>query len=1424
MLTHRLLLLLALCALIGAHPEMVALTDGPKIDWMTIDWAPVKPDGSGGTVPQTQDESGEDWWYDHKNIYNSLGEHIGYVAAGYANWVNTSYDEPDGCYSCDYLTKGADCSAFQIEPDPGNGEPGRVFGCQRATIARYDLAGKMVWCKAFNQAEFYGVIQSQDANHILAIGKTFSTQDRNTSAWLKYNPTSVSQFDTFQGCENLGEPKEHLTIVKVDMDGNQVWNHLYGIVKPQNESLAAAYQRRSEGRDLVEHGSGFRCVGSVQVSAGASSEPWMLDIDHDGYLLWDGAFRNGFVDGGMGLSIARSSVNGRFAVTGWEFHEPSTWRAFVQMYNGDINDHAPFWTEFPRNSMGTIESSVTYCTDINFDAQDNILWPVMYNLTRPPGNLDVLGKGRIYTLKNALGGTAGGGSQVRSFVEIGDIGAFDLKMGIAPSSDGGFAVVTSKIVENISGLSDPELDNVTIDFCTDANDYTFDTWNSDAIVVKFEDNSGQWLESWRSIFDSFGDRDDFPGDIKKQECLYAITEAATGGFVVSGNCSPNFDDYYLVKLHDGCEWFMDDWDSKRPGHADPYSLTVDQSTAPGGTLTWSTNMKIKGTTLVKSGYRLLVDGATIQLADSRRVNQNTTIIVEPGGILELTDNAVLSSVNFCEGTMWDGVQLRGNPFQPYASQGKVIMNNATIEHARMGIRVDKAIYRNYSPEGQNNGGGGIVTAYNSSFRNCRIGVYFTTYAASRTSPWANPSEFENCSFICDAPLNSPWYSHSSGLRLGSAAQVIIWDYHGIRFKNNVFQDLATLPSNLRGMGINFASAAFKLDCDAPDPNGYCSAGQENEFNDFRYGINGSSFYGATAPYINECKFTNCVTGIYLKESITPYIARNEFTIGADLVGTGLYMYNCDAYLVEGNIFDGDVTYALGAQVYNSNRRFDFNSNEIYRNDFDNLYYASLGDRYNRGFSVVDGLDFKCNRYLTNTYDVVTFAAPGISSFQGNWSQPAANLFGGCGITNGALANWGDPYSYYHHTTTVAVPQPGCFTNAVTLVNNGQPYSSEDCPDNLSLLEFRLVPAGNEFLEAAGEYETSYDNYTSTIDGGSTTTLVDLVENDQPDSDVYTAFIGASPYLSDEALLSVINDKPTPLAEGLLVNIIVANSPVSAAVMLALQERTPPLSASALETIADAQTGISARTLLESDLAAASENRRRAYNNYRYAIQFDTKVTDHLTVLANLLAGESDDEALAELLSVRILQRDFEEAQTVLNTLRARSGWFNFCVVQQMVLDWHAQDLTEFELANDPDKLAQIESIAAAPEDRGFMAANILLELVFGREIPMVDEHIPGLPGSLVTALAEEEPAAPEAARIRCYPNPFTQHSTIEVDVPAAAELIVSDPLGKVVYRADLQPGPSSVKLSAAQLGSGVYFCNVFSNGVLLQTVKLVHLP
>jgi len=109
--------------------------------------------------------------------------------------------------------------------------------------------------------------------------------------------------------------------------------------------------------------------------------------------------------------------------------------------------------------------------------------------------------------------------------------ADDLRLTIAPTADGGFGAATT-VAGRPATLTVPSGCDVNV-------------WNTDGYVAKF--GPGQTSSSWAMQFDTHGHAD-YPGDQRKQECLFAISDDGEGGFVVSGHDSYNFEDSYMVRI------------------------------------------------------------------------------------------------------------------------------------------------------------------------------------------------------------------------------------------------------------------------------------------------------------------------------------------------------------------------------------------------------------------------------------------------------------------------------------------------------------------------------------------------------------------------------------------------------------------------------------------------------------------------------------------------------------------------------------------------------------------------------------------------------------------------------------------------------------------------------------------------------------
>src|SRR5690554_5089177 len=121
----------------------------PKLDWREVDFPAHFPNGiifDPNTGHQTQEESAEDWWYDIVPMVDEQRRKNGFIAAGYATWLNLKVDETinGGCYI-----------TFDMQDENCN-RPitnGQEISSKLNMIGKYDLAGNMLWCKSYSKAD-----------------------------------------------------------------------------------------------------------------------------------------------------------------------------------------------------------------------------------------------------------------------------------------------------------------------------------------------------------------------------------------------------------------------------------------------------------------------------------------------------------------------------------------------------------------------------------------------------------------------------------------------------------------------------------------------------------------------------------------------------------------------------------------------------------------------------------------------------------------------------------------------------------------------------------------------------------------------------------------------------------------------------------------------------------------------------------------------------------------------------------------------------------------------------------------------------------------------------------------------------------------------------------------------------------------------
>jgi hypothetical protein len=826
------------------------------------------------------------------------------------------------------------------------------------------------------------------------------------------------------------------------------------------------------------------------------------------------------------------------------------------------------------------------------------------------------------------------------------------------------------------------------------------------------------------------------------------------------------------------------------------------------TTTWTTPMKLEYDLIIPSGM-------TLTIKNTVNVGKDRKIIVAPGGKLVI-DGGILT--NEC-GKMWHGIEVAGTRNAPQLplnnlAQGRLIlMNGALIENAYEAISVFKTdLFGNVDW----NSTGGIISASNSTFRNCVRGVNFLSYRYQNQN---NVSFFKGCTFETDGLLNdnsaTPY------------AFVSMFDVKGVKFLGCSFQNLTPnlFLANLRGTGIISVDAGIYLDnyCTSqisPCPN---SGIVHNKFENLFYGIDAGDATPFSSVRVNDCDFINNNRGAIFRGMDYSVITKNRFDVGqleiinsAQYLPYGLYMEYCTGYQVEGNLFTTSVngnTSSTGLAIYYSGPQ----SNIVYNNIFNDLQVGTLVMENNNGSGLGDGLQIKCNDYglnSQNVYDVALTSNGTIDDYQGaniNQTSPAGNVFShSCSSGNNDYSAPATPDNivYTHHTDVITTPQ--CYsTTTIATSPSSFTYGSKTqaCPTS-------FVNCPIPCLRSNVTYNTQrVQELESLVDGNNTQALLSITANGSP-GQVQNALVGASPYLSDAVLLAAIN-RGLPL--GTLKNIILANSPVSSDVLQALNSVSMPNGVRS--QINQAQTGVSERSKLEAKISYHQSEREFNIDQMVRTFLTDTNYTNGEDSIKLILKGENRVEDKCKLAALYVKTGEHTSATELLDSLALAGHNDNFCILQRYIIELHAHLNSCFYLTNDNTMHQHVEDIAADQIDKdGCGNAQVLLKLVFSQQFPEV--IILPTPSAARTG---QESMIMTNTQFNIFPNP-SDGSNFKItlaDSVFGGVIEIHDMIGNSVMSIPFIPGKMEYTIDGSNLASGMYLCILYNEGEMLESKKLI---
>ncbi|MEY3965078.1 MAG: hypothetical protein RL263_247, partial [Bacteroidota bacterium] len=950
---------------------------------------------------------------------------------------------------------------------------------------------------------------------------------------------------------------------------------------------------------------------------------------------------------------------------------------------------------------------------------------------------------------------------ISNIVDIGNINAYDLKMACTPTLDGGFAVLSSKGKYDSQG-------NPTPSKYTDADIYPILTqgyvnvinnwgngptdvnnwmryWDTDAYFVKFNSSD---QEEWSKKVDATDKpRVPFPGDLKKQECVYSLSETSDGGLVTSGNTSHNFDDFYLLKLFGDCQKNIFDYET--PTNVVNNTIEINSNT------TWSSGKKIKSRVVVNNGATLTIDGATIEFADFRQTGKIVRIDVMPGAKLLLKNGAKLTSIQSCPFSVWSGIAVYGNSTlsQSFSNQGSVVIQGSSTQKVFIENAVDAIMTKGFSATNLNsidwNSFGGIVQAEFAVFQNNLRDVEFMRYNSFENGiSQPNLSFFRHCEFI-----KNDEFKEARNYREGS---VTLWDVNGIEFVACRFDNSGlSFEHQNTTCGIYSIDAAYTVtwDCQSPDPSIGCSSADSSYFAGMKYGIKSEFTKGFISDYINiHGSEFKTLYGLYLGGSYGNSITRSSFYVTrTDAIGLtskvafGAYLDYNSGFRFEENKFysTGNNLYRnVGLVVNNSGSEY----NDIYNNSFTNLHLGLSAQGWNNN-GVVNpigantGLEIRCNDFAGGRYDIYTHGSPGVAwdGIQKNQGKPgntktlAGNTFSLSGLGNSDYLSKPHPINYHYHDITLSGNPNNLKPVDVLNVNRHkdlQIYSkNQSCPVDLfkgktkGELHEQIDLAQNEIdldQELLSQLMNSSDDWQLEAS-------ILFAQTEQQWLDVYTDLMIQSPYLGYEVIETAILEPEFP--DLMLRNVMLANpdAPKDDNLMNLIYNRN--MASWIVQDILEGMSSFGAKEIIVGRISSNKGLQQKVISELIRIYNRATAYNGRDSIIS-LLSSQSELAYKYLLVDAYLENGDYSGASSTLNAilsntytgkdsedLLAFNSWFSLLIQNQ-----EAQK-TWYDL--DSNQLAVIETLADTSNHNAPMLwANSVLHLLGSKSNYVEPIYIP----------------------------------------------------------------------------------------------------
>lgn len=819
---------------------------------------------------------------------------------------------------------------------------------------------------------------------------------------------------------------------------------------------------------------------------------------------------------------------------------------------------------------------------------------------------------------------------------------------------------------------------------------------------------------------------------------------------------------------------------------------------------------------ISPGATLNLSGTTLQFF------RNAKVKVARSAKLNMTNESKLTAS--CASELWNGVEVWGDPSisqSPTTNQGFVAMNNSTIELARTGVLLDRPMPTD-GPGVPSGNGGGIIQAYNSTFRNNFIGVNILGYT------FENISTFENCLFTA----NEQYPDLNTGIDCHANLNGVI----GIDFRKCVFNTMTPFGNSIKNnYGIRSHNSNFLVD-GIMSNHKY----QRSVFENLKYGVYATSSLSFRNFTVRNSVFKTNNSSIFASGVNNARISENliiqpekendfEFTM------FGIYLEYCDKYTIQQDSLWG-VDFWQGENKDRSEagiliKNSGPSENLVYNNLIWGFQGGVIAEGENRG-SLGTGLCIKCNVFFKNATDIhaipiagVPPLSQGIRANQGSnapeITAPGGNIFtdkehnpSSININN----EFAQPINYFHHSTpngyNVIPPTDGVIIDNITVfrsAGSNLPYFRvAACPSKLNLNDSKdVLMAKTDSLNTA--LMIKENELSSLIDDSDTPLMLNNVVSSAPFEALWLhdELLSTSPFLSDTVLIEA-GKKEDVLNSAMIRDVMVANphAAKTPGVMNVLEQRVEPIPDELMAEIEAGKNQIGAKQELEINISDISSelsfSKSRLldlfidvndYDSIRWVLdQFPEPMSEYQKAWTWFDEGNTSN-GLSAIQNINLLSLPEHHRNS-------QSGYTEMAEIFN-----HLANDTSYLLQNDSVVVQALFALAGSDNPAGVAARNLLFSYRLVEFNPTVTFPASALKSTRISNNSKRR-SNKAINELHVFPNPANDFIIIDYELELYGKLVLIAQDGRVCYSVNLSSGNNQILIRLNYFSPGIYVARI----------------